>query len=99
MNLQLYIRQQREDSSPQFAVLCYAQSCPTLSDPMDYSPPGCSVHGIFPGGILEQTAISLGGIFLTQGSNLHLEHLHKDLKEILDPGHATDLGSSQFMLQ
>ena len=26
-----------------------AQLCPTLSDPMDYSPPGSSVHGIFPG--------------------------------------------------
>ena len=25
------------------------QSCLTLSDPMDYSPPGSSVHGIFPG--------------------------------------------------
>ena len=24
-----------------------AQSCPTLSDPMDCSPPGSSVHGIF----------------------------------------------------
>ena len=24
-----------------------AQSCPTLSDPMDYSLPGSSVHGIF----------------------------------------------------
>ena len=23
------------------------QSCPTLSDPMDYSLPGSSVHGIF----------------------------------------------------
>ena len=26
-----------------------AQSCLTLSDPMDCSPPGSSVHGIFPG--------------------------------------------------
>ena len=26
-----------------------AQSCPTLSDPMDCSPPGSSIHGIFPG--------------------------------------------------
>ena len=26
-----------------------AQSCPTLSDPMDCSPPGSSVHGDFPG--------------------------------------------------
>ena len=24
-----------------------SQSCPTLSDPMDHSPPGSSVHGIF----------------------------------------------------
>ena len=24
-----------------------AQSCPTLSDPMDYSLPGSSIHGIF----------------------------------------------------
>ena len=24
-----------------------AQSCPTLSDPMDCSPPGPSVHGVF----------------------------------------------------
>ena len=26
-----------------------AQSCPTLCDPMDFSPPDSSVHGIFPG--------------------------------------------------
>ena len=29
-----------------------AQSCPTLSDPMDYSPPGSSVHGIFQARVL-----------------------------------------------
>ena len=29
------------------------QSCPTLSDPMDCSPPGSSVHGIFQAGALE----------------------------------------------
>ena len=34
------------------------QSCPTLSDPMDYSPPGSSVHGIFQERILEWVAIS-----------------------------------------
>ena len=34
------------------------QSCPTLSDPMDCSPPGSSVHGILQAGILEWTAIS-----------------------------------------
>ena len=29
------------------------QSCPTLCDPMDYSPPGSFVHGIFQGRIVE----------------------------------------------
>ena len=29
------------------------QSCPTLCDPMDYSPPGSSIHGIFQARILE----------------------------------------------
>ena len=35
-----------------------AQSCPTLCDPMDCSPPGSSVHGIFQARILEWVAIS-----------------------------------------
>ena len=34
------------------------QSCPTLCDPMDCSPPGSSVHGIFQARILEWVAIS-----------------------------------------
>ena len=34
------------------------QSCPTLSDPMDCSPPGSSVHGILQARILEWAAIS-----------------------------------------
>ena len=35
-----------------------AQSCPTLSDPMDGSLPGSSVHGIFQARILEWAAIA-----------------------------------------
>ena len=34
------------------------QSCPTLHDPMDCSPPGSSVHGIFQARTLEWVAIS-----------------------------------------
>ena len=34
------------------------QSCPTLCDPMDCSPPGSSLHGILQAGILEWVAIS-----------------------------------------
>ena len=30
-----------------------AQSCPTLSDPMDFSLPGSSIHGIFQARVLE----------------------------------------------
>ena len=35
-----------------------AQSCPTLSDPMDYSLPGSSIHGIFQARVLEWGAIA-----------------------------------------
>ena len=35
-----------------------AQSCPTLCSPMDYSPPGSSVHGIVQARILQWVAIS-----------------------------------------
>ena len=35
-----------------------AQSCPTLSDPMDCSPPGSSIHGIFQARVLESGAIA-----------------------------------------
>jgi len=35
-----------------------AQSCPTLIDPMDYSLPGSSVHGIFQARVLEWGAIA-----------------------------------------
>ena len=52
-----------------------AQSCLILCDPMDYSPPGSFIHGIFQARILEWVAISsLLGIFLPQGLNLHLLH-------------------------
>ena len=35
-----------------------AQSCPTLSDPVDCSLPGSSVHGIFQARVLEWGAIA-----------------------------------------
>ena len=34
------------------------ESCPTLSDPMDCSPPGSSIHGIFQARVLEWGAIA-----------------------------------------
>ena len=51
------------------------QSCPILCNPMDYSPPGSSVHGNFPG---KNTGVGchalLKGNFSTQVSNLGLLH-------------------------
>ena len=35
-----------------------SQSCPTLCDPVDYSPPGCSLPGILQARVLEWGAIS-----------------------------------------
>ena len=47
-----------EKSNPGYnlAVKTLHKSCPTLCDPMDYSPPGYSVHGILQARILEGVA-------------------------------------------
>ena len=37
------------------------QLCPTLSDPMDWSLPGSSIHGIFQARVLEWGAIAFSG--------------------------------------
>ena len=54
-------------------VCLVAQSCPTLCNPLDCSPPGSSVHGDSPG---KNTGVGchslLLGIFLTQESDLCL---------------------------
>ena len=40
------------------------QSCLTLSDPMDCSPPGSSIHGIFQARVLEWVAIAFSAEIL-----------------------------------
>jgi len=40
-----------------------AESCPTLSDPMDCGPPGSSVYGIFQARVLEWGAIAFSDIW------------------------------------
>ena len=39
-----------------------AQSCLTLRDPMDCSPPGSSIHGIFQARVLEWGAIAFSNL-------------------------------------
>ena len=43
-----------------------AQSCPTPSDPMDCSPPGSSIHGIFQARTLEWGAIAFSGFLVLE---------------------------------
>ena len=43
-----------------------AESCPTLSDPMDCGPPGSSIHGIFQARVLEWGAIAFSVALLRQ---------------------------------
>ena len=47
-----------------------AQSCLTLSDPMDCSPPGSSVHRIFQARVLEWGAIAFSVKPLYEGTNI-----------------------------
>ena len=47
-----------------------AQSCPTLSDPMDCSLPGSSIHGIFQAGVLEWGAIAFSDFACTSNQIL-----------------------------
>ena len=57
------------------------QLCPALCNPMDYIPPGSSVHGINSPGMnirVDRHSI-LQGIFLTQGSSLGPLHCRQIL--------------------
>ena len=48
-----------------------AQSCPTLSDPVDYSLPGSSVHGIFQARALEWGAIAFSELVTKAKTKYH----------------------------
>ena len=39
------------------------QSCPTLCDPIDSSPPDSSIHGIFQARVLEWGAIAFSNVY------------------------------------
>ena len=64
-----------------------AQSCPTLFSSMDCSPPGSSVHGVFPG---KNTGVDshslLQGIFPTEGFEAGSPALQADSLSTLKGG-------------
>ena len=56
-----------------------AQSCPTLSDPMDCGLPGSSIHGIFQARVLEWVAIAFSAVGkerVRQIQTVALKHIH-----------------------
>ena len=61
-----------------------AQSCPTFSDPMDYSLPGSSIHGIFQARLLEWGAIAFSirdeQLSIFQQKEIQCNRLHVSLK-------------------
>ena len=69
------------------AVLCCAESCPTLCDPMDCNPPGSSVHGDSPS---KNAGVGchglLQGTFPTQGLNSRLPHCRRILYHLSHQG-------------
>ena len=76
MNLCIYIYTRK-------VQVLVGQSCPTLCDPMDCSPPGSSVYGI-----LQERMFGVGshsllqGIFLTYGLNPHFLHFRRILDHL-----------------
>ena len=52
-----------------------AQSCPTLSYPMDYSLPGSSIHGIFQARVLEWGAIAFSEHYAGYLPNIATYHI------------------------
>ena len=59
------------------------QSCPTLCDPVDCSPPGSSVHGIFQARVLEWGAIAFSANYRTIAL---ISHASKVVLKILQAG-------------
>ena len=66
-----------------YLLVLVAQSCPTICDPIDCSPPGSSVPGILQARILEWVAIPFSrGFLLTQGLNPSLPHCQQILYHV-----------------
>ena len=69
------------------------KSCPTLFDPMDYSPPGFSVHGISRQEYWSGLPFPSPGDFPTQGLNPRLLHWQEDSFPLSPQGSPNDEGS------
>ena len=74
-----------------------AQLCPTLCNPVDWSLPGSSIHGIFQARVLEWVAISFSKrSSLTQGLNPGLPHCRQTLYRLSHLG-SQNYNSKRYM--
>ena len=62
-----------------------AQSCPTLSDPMDCSLPGSSIHGIFQARVLKWGVIAFSDAKLRESKKQKFTSNPKNKDQYLDP--------------
>ena len=59
------------------------QSCPTLCNPMNCSPPGSSVHGILQARILEWVAMPFSKVSLPPRDHAHVSYVSCIGRQIL----------------
>ena len=90
-NVGLISAVQQSESAMKVKVLV-TQLCLILCDPMDFSQPGSSVHGILQARILEWVTTSyFRGIFTTQGSTLGFLHCRQVLYCLSHQGYVLSL--------
>ena len=77
------------------------QSCPNYCDPMECSPPGFSIHGIFQARILEQAAISFSRCFSQPRDRTHVSCTAGELLTIwaIREAHLTFLSQFSSVIQ
>ena len=68
-----------------------AQSCLTLSNPLDCSLPGSSVHGIFQARVLEWGVIAFSNVPTSNAEKAEVEWVYEDLQDLLELTPRSDL--------
>ena len=80
-------------------MLCLvAQSCPTLSDPMDCTPPASSVHGVLQARIQEGLPCPPPGDLPNPGVELRSPALQTDSLPTVPPGKPKNYGVGSLSL-
>ena len=73
-----------------------AQSCPTLSSPMDCSLPGSSIHGIFQARVMEWGAIAFSRGSSQPTDRTQVSYIHTECMSMLAyPSFSFHLGATQ----